>query len=226
KGVTLGVGNGHERVIERGHDVGDPNGNITPSTLFCLLGVGTCFGHGWRSLRMTIDSVNRATTGHDRRLTQVLHTLLAGDRLLGALAGPGIGFRALATYRQATSMANATVAADVAESRNILAHLPPQLPFANVILVEQGRQPRHFVFAQFVCPDRRVDTRLVAQLAGDFVSHAIEVLKRNDRRTIGRNVDTQQTWHNVVPVTAVGCLFSCCANGLLTLPLLVAGVLA
>ena len=88
--------------------------------------------------------------------------------------------------------------------RDVLATLPTQLTFDHVVLVEQGRQPRQLVLVQFASPGLRIDARLVAQLARDLRTHAVQVRQRDDRRPIVRNVNTQQTRHSsIAPRTSL-----------------------
>src|SRR5262249_14005827 len=115
--------------------------------------------------------------------------LLTGDSLLGAFARASIRPRALAADRQAATMTNAAVAANVLQARDVLRQLPPQLSFDGVVLVQQRRHPRNLVLMQFASFRLRIDARFVAQLARDARSDAIQILQRDERRLIGRNVD-------------------------------------
>src|SRR5258706_5597596 len=58
-------------------------------------------------------------------LTEFLHALLAGDRLARALAGAGVGAGALAADGEAATVAEATVAADLAEAADVLLDVAP-----------------------------------------------------------------------------------------------------
>src|SRR5687767_57517 len=102
------------------------------------------------------------------RLTQVLDALLAGDGLFRTLAGAGVGFGPLAANRQAAAMTHTAVTGDVAQSRDVLAHLAAKLALDRIVLVQERGQPGDFVFAEVASADRRVDARLVAQLTGDL----------------------------------------------------------
>src|ERR1700729_441845 len=81
-------------------------------------------------------------------LLHVLDALFPGDRLLRSLAGSRVGSRALASDRQAATMADATVRIDIAQPRDILRPLAAKLTFDHVVLVHQRREPRQFVFVQ------------------------------------------------------------------------------
>ena len=70
------------------------------------------------------------------------------------------------------------------QPRDVLGHLPAKLTFDRVVLVQQRRHARDFVFAQFAGAGLRIDARLVAQLAGNLRADAVQVRQRNDRRPI------------------------------------------
>ena len=81
------------------------------------------------------------------------------------------------------------------QPRDVLLHLPAQLAFDRVVLVEQRGHAGDFVFAQLAGVRLRVDARLVAQLAGRRRPDAVQVRQRDDRRPVVGNVDTQETRH-------------------------------
>src|SRR6266540_3919181 len=51
------------------------------------------------------------------------------DRLLGALAGPGVGVRPLAPHREAPAVPNPLVRADLDLALDVLRHVPAEVPF-------------------------------------------------------------------------------------------------
>ena len=108
---------------------------------------------------------------------------------------------------QAAAMTHAAVAGDVLQARNVLSHLPAKLAFDDVVLVQQRGEAGHFVLAQLAGVGLRVDARLVAQLAGRLRADAVQVRQRDDRRAIVRNVNTQQTRHNLLRYS----LRTCCS---------------
>ena len=77
-----------------------------------------------------------------------LTPFLPATVFFGTLAGAGVGARPLAANRQAAAMPHAAIAADVAQPRDVLRHLPAQLAFDRVVLVEQGRDPGDLVLVQ------------------------------------------------------------------------------
>ena len=77
-------------------------------------------------------------------------------------------------------------------------NLPTQLTFDRVVLVEQRGHAGDFVFVQVAGLGLRIDARLVAQLAGDFGPTPYKYVQRDDRRTIVRNINTEQTRHKFI----------------------------
>jgi hypothetical protein len=88
-------------------------------------------------------------------------------------------------------MPQTAIAADIAQPRDVLAKLSPQLALDDVVLVEQGRQSGQFILAQVAGPDGPVDACLVAQVATRLRSNAVQVRKRDGRRPVVRDVDTK-----------------------------------
>src|SRR5438034_3715052 len=74
----------------------------------------------------------------------LLHALLPGHGLARALAGPGVGSRALAAHRQAAAVARAAIATDVLEALDVLLHLAAQGALDHVLAIEDGGQAGNF----------------------------------------------------------------------------------
>src|SRR3954467_14547239 len=108
-------------------------------------------------------------------LTKVFDALFAGDGFLGALAGACVGAGALAADREAAAVADASVAGDVAQTRNVLRYLAAELAFDGVVLVQERGDAGYFVFAELAGVRLRVDTGFVAQLAGGLGADAVQV---------------------------------------------------
>src|SRR5580693_1560788 len=77
----------------------------------------------------------------------LLDALLAGDRLARALAGPRVGPGPLAADRQALAMSHPAIAADLAQTRDILLDLPAELPFHGEFIVQERGQLGQVVLA-------------------------------------------------------------------------------
>jgi hypothetical protein len=131
-------------------------------------------------------------------LLEVLHTLLAGNGLLRAFARTGIRPRSLAPHRKTTTVTQAPVGSDILEPRDILRDLSTQLPFDDIVFVEERRESSQLVFMEIASLRERVDTRLLAELAGYAWPHSINVLQREDGFLLGRNVNTHQSRHGMI----------------------------
>lgn len=92
-------------------------------------------------------------------------------------------------------MAKPTIAADVLQPRDTLSDLPTQLPFDNVVLVEQRGHPRELIFVKVAGLRLRTDSGLTAQFASDLRADPIQILQRIDSLFVGWNVDAEQSWH-------------------------------
>src|SRR4051794_30580206 len=98
--------------------------------------------------------------------THLLDALLAGDRLAGALPGPGVGPGPLAVDREPLAVPEAPIAADVAEPGDVLLDLAAKLPFDHVLVVEQRGQLGQFVLGQLAGTLVGIDRGPLAKLRG------------------------------------------------------------
>src|SRR5205823_5929761 len=121
--------------------------------------------------------------------------LLARDGLARPLAGAGVRLGALAADRQAAAVADAPVAADVAQPRDVLLDLPAQLALDRVLTVQDRRQPGQVVVGQLAGRPLRVDAGLAAQPQRGRRADPVQVTQRNVRRLVRRDVNTQDTGH-------------------------------
>jgi len=82
-------------------------------------------------------------------MPHVLDALLAGNRLLAALAGAGVRSRPLSADGQILPVAGAPVALNAAEPADVLSDIATQLTFHLVLVVEHGVDPLNVVVRQF-----------------------------------------------------------------------------
>ena len=139
-------------------------------------------------------------------LSKVLDPLLAGDGLAWPLAGPCVGTRSLASYRQTEFVPKPPVAFDFAKTMNRLSNLTTQRTFDRVVALEQASQTAQFVLVEFPSFLSRVNLRFDARLSGNRRANAVEILKRINDLFVVWNVNTQKTRHtcpllNHYPVT-------------------------
>src|SRR5262249_9613263 len=107
----------------------------------------------------------------------------------------------LAAHRQTAAVAQTTIAADVAQPGDVLEYLPLQRPLDGVFLVEDGRQPADLVVRQLLGTPLRIDARLFADAQRQGRADTVDVTEGNMRRLIARQVHTQNTRHDVLPLS-------------------------
>ena len=97
------------------------------------------------------------------------------NSFLGTPAGTRISARALATYRQAPAMAQATIRADFGEPLDVQRHLAAQITFDLVLLLDQIAQQVGLGFGQVFDARNRTDTRPGQNLLAGRQTNAINV---------------------------------------------------
>src|SRR5947208_11215209 len=90
-------------------------------------------------------------------LTEFLHALLAGDGLARTLAGAGVGAGALAADGERAAMSMAAIAADVAQTGDILLNRAAQSAFNQKALVDEADDLRQLLFGQVLGAPLAVD---------------------------------------------------------------------
>ena len=78
--------------------------------------------------------------------------LLAGDRLGLALAGAGVGVRALAADRQAPAMAKPAVAGEVHQPLDVHRRLAAKVALDRMVAVDRLADVQHFLVGQVLDP--------------------------------------------------------------------------
>src|SRR6516225_10814532 len=104
-----------------------------------------------------------------------LDALLSSDRLARSLAGPRVGPRPLAAYRQPLAVPQAAIAADVPQPCDVLLHLTAKLTFDGVIVVEQCGQLGQFILGQVSRPFVPINPRALAKHAREVGADSIDV---------------------------------------------------
>src|SRR5690606_2447051 len=103
--------------------------------------------------------------------------LLAGDGFRRALAGAGVGVGALAADGQALAVAQAAVAAEVHEPRDVHRDFTAQVALDRVVRVDVFADREHFGIGQLVHPAGRVNLHRFADLARDVRADAVDILE-------------------------------------------------
>src|SRR5262249_17045451 len=150
--VAVGVGDGHDRVVERRLDVGHAPADVAALLAFLALG------------HVSIAPQARFCEPPLSLPTHLLDALLAGDGLARPLPGPGVGPRPRAAHGQAAAVPQPAVALDGAQPGDVLLHLPAQRALHRVLAVQDRGQAADLVVAQVAGAPLRIDLGLVAQL--------------------------------------------------------------
>jgi hypothetical protein len=106
----------------------------------------------------------------------------------------------LATHRQTAPVPDASVAIDIAKSRDILLHGAPQLTLDDKFAVEERRQPADVVVGHLARFALGIDSCLIAKAKSQRRPNAVQIAQRNVRRFIRRNINTEDTRHRAAPL--------------------------
>src|SRR5258708_14624287 len=150
-GVPLSVGDGDHGVVERGVHVRHARNHVLALATFDA----------------------RRVLGH----RDALLLLLAGDRLGGTLAGPGVGVRALAADRQALAVAKAAVAGQVHQPLDVDGGLATQVALDGEVAVDGFADLQHFLVGQLIDAAGVLDADLGGAVPRPGGGHAMGVLE-------------------------------------------------
>src|SRR5215831_12579683 len=187
------VGDGDDGVVERAPDVGVPVGDVLAFLAAYLLGgAGAALRRHllpvrWRS------SVRGGCAGRRELLLPGL--LLAGHGLLPALAGPGVGLRALAVHGQPSPVADALVAPDLHLAPDVGLHLTAQVSFDPVGGLDPVAELDHVIIGEVVNPDVAADAGGLQRLERTGAPDSIDVRESDLKALVAREVNTNQSCH-------------------------------
>src|SRR5690348_5047303 len=167
QGIALAIGDGDDGVVEGGLHVGH---GIRDNALDLLL----CFN----------------------RLSHIRNPLLL-DRATGTLAGTCVGTRALAAHRQATTMAQATVATQVHQTLDGHAHLTAKIALDDV-LDDFVADLLHLAFTEGLDLGGRNHASIHADLPGTAAAATVNALQTIPDMFLDRQIDTRDARHDVL----------------------------
>src|ERR1700683_62909 len=121
--------------------------------------------------------------------------LLAGHGLLLALAGAGIGLRALAVHGQPTAVPDALVAPDLDLAPDVGLHLAAQVTFDLVVGVDPVPEPDEIVVAEVVDPGVAADLGGLECLQGPGAADSVNVCEGDLEPLVTREVDADEACH-------------------------------
>src|SRR5215831_15862246 len=187
------VGDGDDGVVERAPDVGVPVGDVLAFLAAHLLGgAGAALRRHllpvrWRS------SVRGWCAGRRELLLPGL--LLAGHGLLPALAGAGVGLRALAVHGQAPPVADALIAPDLHLAPDVGLHLTAQVSFDPVGGLDPVAELDHVIIGEVMDPDVAADAGGLQRLERTGAPDSIDVREGDLKALVAREVNTNQSCH-------------------------------
>src|SRR6476469_7886619 len=161
--VALGVGDRHDRVVERRLDVrqaGVHDALLAPLLERLLLLARGLFCAGCRRFS----------------LRHGLHRLLLGNRALArALAGARVRARPLAAHRQAAAVPQAAVAADFHQALDVERDLLAEIAFHTPLLLDHPADLADVVFRQVLHADVRAHARFLEDQVRPVAADAVDV---------------------------------------------------
>jgi len=106
---------------------------------------------------------------------QLLHALLAGDRLTGAFPGTSIGPCPLASNRKMRPMAHPAIAADVLESGDVRLQGASKLALNLVVSVDDAADPGDLLFSEVLGLRANRDLRFLQDIKRELRADSVNV---------------------------------------------------
>src|SRR5438445_6110113 len=192
EGVPLLVRDRDDRVVEGGLDVRLPVQDVLLLAALGLLRLG--LGHAVRA---------------PLPLLLLRDLLLAGDRLLRPLAGPGVRVGPLAADVKRPTVPDALVAPDLDLALDVLRDLPTEVTFDLEVPVDELADLEHFFLGEIANLGAALDRGPAHDLIGARGTDAVDVPERDIEPLVPREVDAGDPCHARSPLT----LAAACAAG-------------
>src|SRR6266850_2738616 len=123
---------------------------------------------------------------------------LAGDRLGRTLARARVGVGALAAHRQAATMTQAAIAAEVHQTLDIDADLATKIALDQIVAVDHFADLQNFLVAQLADATIHGDLDLFNDLGRVLLADAMDVLERDQNALVGRDIHAGNTGHGLL----------------------------
>src|SRR5712692_7357524 len=187
--VPVFVGQGDDRVVERGLDVRLADGDVLADAAARAAAAGR-----WTTRR-----------GHLGSRLRRLRLLAAADRLLRALPRARVRLGPLAVHRQAAPVAHASVGADLRQALDRLRALAAQVALDLEVRVDVLAQLRDLLVGQVADLRVRGKAELLADLERGRLADAVDVGQPDLEPLLVREVDPCNTRHgSTTPAFACG----------------------
>src|SRR5512132_4357139 len=125
--------------------------------------------------------------------------LLAGDRLLGALAGPRVRVRALTADRERTPVADPLVAADLDLALDVLRHLAAEIALDLEVAVDVLADLEDLVLREVTDLGPTLDLRSADDLERPRGADAVDVAQRDVEPLVTGEIDAGDPCHGPEP---------------------------
>src|SRR5579872_4855700 len=122
------------------------------------------------------------------------------DRLLGALAGAGVGVGPLAVHRQAAPVPEALVADDLDLALDVLVLLAAQVALDLEVGVDVAAQPHDLVLGQIADPGVRADHRTLGHFLGPGGADPVDIGEPGLEALFPGQVDAGDPCHLALPL--------------------------
>src|SRR5262249_37464051 len=127
--------------------------------------------------------------------------LLAGDRPGWALAGAGIGMRALPADREPLAVAQAAIAAKVHQALDVHCNFAPEVTLNGVVAIDRLANLRNLEIGELIDPGRCRDAHPLADFLRELGTNSMDVLQADDDALLRRDIHTSDTGHVVLLAT-------------------------
>src|SRR5215203_938082 len=132
-----------------------------------------------------------------KRRVALLGLLLAGDGFARALAGAGVGARALAAYGQATAVTTSLVGTDLDLAPDVGRNLATKITFNLIVRFDPVAKRHQVLVAQLVYPQVATDLGGLQGLQGAGLADAIDVGEGHLQALVAWEVNPDKACHQV-----------------------------
>src|ERR1700750_912464 len=145
---------------------------------------------------MNGDAAKRISPRTVRKFARLL--LLAGDLFRRPLARARIGVGALTAHRQAATMTQAAIAAEVHQALDVDAGLTAKVALDEIVAVDDFADLQHFLVAELADAALGGNLHLLHDLGGVLLADAMDVLERDQHALVGWNIHAGNTGHELL----------------------------
>src|SRR5258705_8560097 len=124
--------------------------------------------------------------------------LLTGNRLGRTLARTRVGVGTLTAHRQAATMTQAAIAAEVHQTLDVDADFTAKIALDQIVAVDDFADLQHFLVAELADPALGRDLDLLDDLGRVLLADAMDVLERDQHALVGWDIHAGNTGHGLL----------------------------